>query len=46
MIETPARLHAADGIDGAGGCGEGGQCKEDGGSVVGEVREKKSEAEA
>ena len=46
MVEAPAGLHAADGVDGAGGCDEGGHGEKYSGAVVGEVREEKGEAEA
>jgi hypothetical protein len=46
VVEAPARPHAAESVDGAGGRGESGQGEEGCGTVVGEVREKKSDAEA
>ena len=46
VVEAPAWLHAADGVDGAGGCDEGGHGEKYSGAVVGEVREEKGEAEA
>ena len=46
VVEAPAGLHAADGVDGASDCSEGGHGEKYGGAVVGEVREKKSQAKA
>jgi hypothetical protein len=46
VIETPAGLHAADGVYRAGGRGKGGDDEQWGGAVVGEIREQNSDAEA
>ena len=46
VIETPAGLHAADSVYGAGGRGDGGDDEQWGGAVVGEIREQNSDAEA
>jgi hypothetical protein len=45
VVEAPARLHAAEGIDCAGDSDESGNNEEGRGAIVGEVREKKRDAE-
>ncbi len=39
MVEAPAGLHAAYGVDGAGDGGDGGEDEQRSGAVVGEVGE-------
>ncbi len=39
VVEAPARLHAADSVDGAGDGGDDGEDEQWGGAVVGEVGE-------
>jgi hypothetical protein len=46
VIEAPASLRAADGVNGAGDCGQGGDGQQHGGVIVREVGERQGNAEA
>ena len=46
VVEIPGSLQAADGVDGTGGCGQGGNGQQHGGVVVREVGEQQGDREA